>query len=97
MKKIARNQSNSPPKLWIDKKDKVDKAVQVYQDVLTEKFGWKKEVESKMVQTDDIDSEQLAMQLFQFKQSSHYHKYYQYTQHQPQPMPSPNQLKVNLD
>ena len=41
-----------------------NKGVQVYEDIqdeLTRKYKWKKDYENKMVQTDDIITEELAM------------------------------------
>ena len=90
---IMKSKSTSP--LWKDKLGNVDKAVQVYQDVLKEKFGWKKKHATKMVQTDDIELQQLAMLQYQFKQSSHFHKYYKYTN--PSMHESPHQVYIKAD
>ena len=72
-----KTRSTSP--LWQDKLGKKNKAVQVYEDVLTQKYKWKKETATKMIQTDDLNLEQLALDQYNFRQSSHFHKYYQYT------------------
>ena len=58
-----------------------NKGVQVYEDIqdeLARKFKWKKEHENKMVQTEDIITEELAMLQYQFRQSVHYGKFYKY-------------------
>ena len=54
---VKKNQSTSPIRLRVEKVTKEDKAIQVYQDVLKDKYGWKVERETKMVQTDDIELE----------------------------------------
>ena len=57
--------------LWIAPKIAMfSKGVQVYADVndeLTRKYKWKKQFENKMIQTDDIITDELALLQYQFK------------------------------
>ena len=76
-KESSRRKSHwAPPKIAT-----FNKGVQVYEDIkdeLSRKYKWKKSVENKLVQTDDIVTEELALLQLQFRQSAHYGKYYKY-------------------
>jgi len=47
----------------------------VYDDILTQKFQWKKEHKSKMIQTDDLVDEDLLEQVLRFR-SVYFPKYF---------------------
>ena len=52
------------------------KGVQVYEDVLKQKYNWKTESSSKLIQTDDIILEQLALEQHEFRMSLPYRRYF---------------------
>lgn len=57
------------------------KGVQVYEDVLKQKYNWKTEKTSRMVQTEDIVLERLALEQNEFRKSLPYQRYFKYTKH----------------
>ena len=64
-------------KVWKEPKvAKYSKGVQVYEDVLKEKYKWKKEFSTKLVQTDDIILEQLARDQHEFRKTRAFQRYF---------------------
>ena len=55
------------------------KGVQVYEDVLKQKYNWKPELKNRMIQTDDIILEKLAMEQYEFRKSLPFQRYFMYT------------------
>ena len=53
-----------------------NKAVQVYEDVLKQKYNWKPEFKNKLIQTDDIILEKLALEQHEFRKSLPFQRYF---------------------
>lgn len=69
-----------PQQLWKQPRiAKLDKACQVYdEEVIKQKYNWKTEVANKLVQTEDVQLEKVAMQQYEFRRSIDYQRYFRF-------------------
>ena len=61
------------------RKARFDKAVQVYDDILRQKYKRKKVVANKMIQTDDIPLDKIALEQHEFHFNTAYGRHYRFS------------------